>query len=126
MHTPEEHLIDAYNTLLRWCAVLTIALTLVIGLATWGVIRGNSAVTRVRHDEGQTCLIQKRSLPAGKDLVNAFIGMDALVASPETTAQRKNQHLTTTQAAGLKELTSALNDFKRIEKKQPLTISCVK
>jgi hypothetical protein len=110
----EQQTADTIRTLVVWCAVLSAAFVIALGLSIYGLLR-------LSNDEARTCQIQARGLPAGHDLQAAMVDIYALLTIPPST---KAQRLAAAQEpahvkAIVNALTAHLAEYKAAEATQP-------
>lgn len=87
---------------------------------------------RIAHDEGVACVIQKRGLPAERDVSIALIDLEHLLSkyslSKSNLAKAKKElppAVYTGQVALITDFTQKIADYERITAAQPQTRTCV-
>ena len=78
--------VEHVRALTAWCAALSIALVISLGLASWNVVRAAS-------DQHAICKIQQAWLPAGHEIASALADVQKLTADPLTPAGPIEQDL---------------------------------
>lgn len=109
-----------------WCPtreqVVVCLLVLAIGLSVWDRLDLFGTTKRLSHDEGNTCHIQRRGLPASKHLAVVVAEIDKLLTVP--TAHIDLQAVPEPARRYLKGLEYHSRAYGQIEARQPATRSC--